>query len=72
MSATPIINKETLSLISFKLLNYSEQKAIVEILNTTHREINLLQQELQALKLQKKGLMQLLLTGIVRVNTDHD
>lgn len=45
-----------------------EQKQIGEILDTATREINLHQQELDALKLQKKGLMQLLLTGIVRVN----
>ncbi|WP_010680930.1 restriction endonuclease subunit S [Acetivibrio cellulolyticus] len=45
-----------------------EQKQIGEILDVATKEINLHQQELEALKLQKKGLMQLLLTGIVRVN----
>lgn len=44
-----------------------EQKAIVDILSTADKEIELLTQELELLKLQKKGLMQLLLTGIVRV-----
>ncbi|MHB8170758.1 MAG: restriction endonuclease subunit S [Thermincolia bacterium] len=44
-----------------------EQKSIAQILLASDKEITLLQQELQALKLQKKGLMQLLLTGIVRV-----
>lgn len=45
-----------------------EQKQIGEILDAATKEINVNQQELDALKLQKKGLMQLLLTGIVRVN----
>lgn len=44
-----------------------EQKAIAEVLNTADSEIHLLEKELESLKLQKKGLMQLLLTGIVRV-----
>ena len=47
----------------------NEQNRIVNVLDCLTKEINLLQQELQALKLQKKGLMQLLLTGIVRVNS---
>lgn len=44
-----------------------EQKAISKIIGCCEREIELLQQELDALKQQKKGLMQLLLTGKVRV-----
>lgn len=47
--------------------NHIEQKAISEISIVYDKEIQLLEQELEALKLQKKGLMQLLLTGIVRV-----
>lgn len=46
----------------------SEQTAIAAILSTADREIELLQQELDQYKQQKKALMQLLLTGIVRVN----
>lgn len=45
-----------------------EQQAIVNILSTADKEIELLEEELEALKQQKRGLMQLLLTGIVRVN----
>lgn len=48
-----------------------EQLKIAEIIDTSINEIILLTQELEALRLQKKGLMQLLLTGIVRVNTDN-
>jgi len=44
-----------------------EQKAISKIIGCYERGIELLQQELEALKQQKKGLMQLLLTGKVRV-----
>lgn len=45
-----------------------EQKAIAAVLNTQDREIELLRQKLDALRRQKKGLMQQLLTGKVRVN----
>lgn len=44
-----------------------EQQAIANILSTADDEIELLEKELELLKEQKKGLMQLLLTGIVRV-----
>ena len=44
-----------------------EQQRIAKILSTADKEINLLKQEVEQLKEQKKGLMQLLLTGIVRV-----
>lgn len=44
-----------------------EQKSIAEILECIDKEINTLQRELELLKEQKKGLMQLLLTGKVRV-----
>ena len=44
-----------------------EQKAIAEILSTQDKEIKLLQKQLEQEKQKKKALMQLLLTGIVRV-----
>ena len=44
-----------------------EQIAIVNILSTQDKEIELLQQDLEQEKQKKKVLMQLLLTGIVRV-----
>jgi type I restriction enzyme, S subunit len=46
----------------------AEQKAIAAVLTTQDREINLLRKKLDALRRQKKGLMQQLLTGKVRVN----
>lgn len=45
----------------------NEQTAIAEILSTSDREISLLQKSIDAEKQKKKALMQLLLTGIVRV-----
>ena len=44
-----------------------EQVAIAEILSTADKEIELLQKDIEQEKLKKKSLMQLLLTGIVRV-----
>ena len=46
---------------------YEEQVAIAEILAVADREIELIKQEIEQEKLKKKALMQLLLTGIVRV-----
>lgn len=44
-----------------------EQDAIAEVLSTADREINLLQQDIEQEKQKKKALMQMLLTGVVRV-----
>jgi type I restriction enzyme, S subunit len=44
-----------------------EQAMIVDVLSACDREIDLLQKQLAALKEQKRGLMQKLLTGEVRV-----
>ena len=45
----------------------AEQRAIVQILSTADHEIELLQKSIEAEKQKKKALMQLLLTGKVRV-----
>ena len=47
--------------------NIDEQNAIVSILETADKEIDLLRQDIEQEKQKKKALMQLLLTGIVRV-----
>jgi len=44
-----------------------EQKTIAGVLNTTQHEIELLEAQVKALKHQKRGLMQKLLTGKIRV-----
>lgn len=48
----------------------NEQKAIADILITADAEIDLLNQKLDVFKEQKKGLMQKLLTGQIRVKVD--
>lgn len=53
--------------IPLKLPSLAEQHRIDEILAVFDREINILKRQLDALKTQKKGLMQKLLTGQVRV-----
>lgn len=45
-----------------------EQIAIADILSTADKEIELLKKDIEQEKLKKKSLMQLLLTGIVRVD----
>ncbi|UYF44393.1 restriction endonuclease subunit S [Aliarcobacter cryaerophilus] len=50
-----------------KLPSLPEQQKIAEVLSLADDEINLLKNELEELKLQKKALMQKLLTGEVRV-----
>ena len=48
----------------------AEQKAIAEILSKADDEINLLNKKLEAFKLEKKALMQQLLTGKIRVKVN--
>ena len=55
------------SKIKLILPSIEEQKRITEVLKSADKEIELLEKELEALKLQKKDLMQRLLTGEVRV-----
>lgn len=48
-----------------------EQRAIAEVLSICERELTLLKCQLDLLKVQKRGLMQKLLTGQVRVKGGH-
>lgn len=57
------------SKIKIPFPSLDEQKAISQVLVTSENEIKLLTQKLEALKKQKKGLMQQLLTGKIRVKT---
>lgn len=54
--------------IKIILPDYKEQKAIVNVLETADKEIALLEHKLELIKKEQKAMMQLLLTGIVRVN----
>lgn len=53
--------------LEFKMPSIEEQQAIAGILLQTDKEIELLQKDLEEEKNKKKALIQLLLTGIVRV-----
>lgn len=55
---------------TFVVPSLKEQNKIVEVFSTVDKEIQLLEKESEALKLQKKGLMQRLLTGEVRVKVN--
>ena len=61
------LNFSDLCNMQILLPSIEEQKAIAEILTTADKELKLLQEELEEEKRKKKALMQLLLTGIVRV-----
>ena len=66
-SGVPSLSARTIESIKIVLPPLPEQKAIAEILSTADKEIELLNVLLENKKEEKKGLMQLLLTGIVRV-----
>lgn len=53
--------------ISIPFINAREQQAIAEVLSSADKEIDLLKQKLAKLEAQKKGLMQVLLTGKIRL-----
>jgi type I restriction enzyme S subunit len=61
------LNLNLFFLIKLKLPPLTEQQKIAQVLSTADREIELLKKELEELKKQKKGLMQRLLSGEVRV-----
>ena len=62
-----VMSKTDLLKLEVKIPDVKEQKTIANILDTAAAELNQYQQKLQQLQLQKKGLMQQLLTGKVRV-----
>lgn len=66
-SATQILNKKSFSNLKIKIPSPQEQEKIAEVLSLADDELTLLKNELEVLKEQKKGLMQKLLTGEVRV-----
>lgn len=61
------LNSNNFFKIKFKIPQIEEQQKIVDVLNSYDREIELLNLKLEKLKEQKKGLMQKLLTGQMRV-----
>lgn len=70
-SVRETVDFKTLSSIKIFLpTDLEEQKAIADVLSKADSEIDLLNQQLDLLKEQKRGLMQKLLTGEVRVKVD--
>lgn len=61
------VSDEDFFLMPIPVPSMEEQQAIAQVLFTADKEIELLQQDLEQEKQKKKVLMQLLLTGIVRV-----
>ena len=62
------VSDEDFFLMPIPVPSLDEQHAIATFLMAADREIELLRQDLEQEKQKKKALMQLLLTGIVRVN----
>ena len=63
-----VLSLNELKQIKLSFPEIKEQKAIVEVLDIAEKELNSYETKLEALQLQKKGLMQQLLTGKIRVN----
>lgn len=61
------LSKASVENFIVKIPTLDEQIEIANILSTADRKIELLEQEMEQWELKKKSLMQLLLTGIVRV-----
>jgi type I restriction enzyme S subunit len=61
------LDLDSFYLIPIKLPSLQEQQKIAQVLSQADKEIELLKNELESLKEQKKGLMQRLLTGEVMV-----
>ena len=58
-----------LATLKVPLPELKEQKAIAAVLNTACRDLIMTEREIEAVTLQKRGLMQKLLTGEWRVNS---
>jgi len=62
-----VLDKKDLLRLEIEIPLLEEQTRIASVLSTSDREIELLKKKLEDLKKQKKGLMQKLLTGEIRV-----
>lgn len=66
-----VMSKKDFLKIEVQIPNIEEQKAIADILDCASKEIQLLKAKADKLKEQKKGMMQLLLTGKKRLKIDQ-
>jgi type I restriction enzyme S subunit len=62
-----VMSKSDFIKLEFLLPDYKEQTAISQVLQAAEKEISLLKTKAEKLRVQKKGLMQQLLTGRVRL-----
>lgn len=62
-----VLNKKDFLKLSIRLPSLDDQRKYAAVLDTAEREIALLRKQLSAFKLQKRGLMQKLLTGQWRI-----
>ena len=67
VGALPSYNASDLSIIKLKMPSLKEQHAIASVLVNADKEIEIQKQKLAAMQEQKKGLMQVLLTGERRI-----
>lgn len=66
-----VMSKSDFIKLEFLLPEYKEQTAIAQVLQAADKEITLLKAKAEKLREQKKGLMQQLLTGKVRLNVNE-
>ncbi|AOM82068.1 restriction endonuclease subunit S [Salisediminibacterium beveridgei] len=69
-SGIPHVPKDFLNYYKLKIPSIAEQKQISHTIGNFDKSVNLLIKEVDLLRSQKKGLMQLLLTGKVRVGAE--
>ena len=65
--SVPGLREKDLAAMPLHLPSIEEQRRIAGVLNACDQEIRLLKAKLELLKKQRKGLMQKLLTGEIRV-----
>ncbi|MBK9480795.1 MAG: restriction endonuclease subunit S [Bacteroidetes bacterium] len=63
---------DTFLQLEMKLPSIEEQTAIAQVLQAADKEISLLKAKAEKLREQKKGLMQQLLTGKVRLKIKNE
>ena len=68
-SVRKVVRYRDLAELKLPLPELDEQKAIATVLNTVRHDLALTEREIEAVTLQKRGLMQKLLTGEWRVNS---
>ena len=66
-----VMSKSDFIKLEFLLPEYKEQTAIAQVLQSADKEINLLKTKAEKLREQKKGLMQVLLTGKKRLKIEN-